>query len=110
MEVKIQAIHFDIADKLVSFINKKAERLARHNVNISTVDVTLKVVKPETAMNKEALVKVAVPQQDDFVATKIADTFEEAIDLCLEAIERQLEKKKDRKYPTLRPDDTVTDH
>ncbi len=94
---KIQAIHFDIADKLVSFINKKAERLARHNVNISTVDVTLKVVKPETAMNKEALVKVAVPQQDDFVATKIADTFEEAIDLCLEAIERQLEKKKDRK-------------
>lgn len=48
-------------------------------------------------MNKEALVKVAVPQQDDFVATKIADTFEEAIDLCLEAIERQLEKKKDRK-------------
>lgn len=65
MEVKIQAIHFDIADKLVSFINKKAERLARHNVNISTVDVTLKVVKPETAMNKEALVKVAVPQQDD---------------------------------------------
>lgn len=97
MEVKIQAIHFDIADKLVSFINKQAERLARHNVNISTVDVTLKVVKPETAMNKEALVKVAVPQQDDFVATKIADTFEEAIDLCLEAIERQLEKKKDRK-------------
>ena len=66
MEVKIHAIHFDIADKLVSFINKKAERLARHNVNISTVDVTLKVVKPETAMNKEALVKVAVPPAGRF--------------------------------------------
>ncbi len=96
MDVRIQAIHFDIADKLVSFINKKAERLARHNVNISTVDVTLKVVKPETAMNKEAVVKVTAPQEE-YVATKTANSFEEAIDLCLEAIERQMEKKKDQK-------------
>ena len=43
MEVRIQAIHFDIAEKLTAFINKKAERLARHNVNMTEVDVTLKV-------------------------------------------------------------------
>lgn len=96
MDVRIQAIHFDIADKLVSFINKKAERLARHNVNISTVDVTLKVVKPETAMNKDAVVKVTAPQEE-YVASKTANSFEEAIDLCLEAIERQMQKKKDQK-------------
>ncbi|MDE7025472.1 MAG: ribosome-associated translation inhibitor RaiA [Paramuribaculum sp.] len=96
MDVRIQAIHFDIADKLVSFINKKAERLARHNVNITTVDVNLKVVKPETAMNKEAVVKVTAPQEE-YVATKTANSFEEAIDLCLEAVERQMEKKKDQK-------------
>lgn len=97
MDVRIKAIHFDIAEKLETFINKKVERLVRHNVNVTAVDVTLKVVKPETAMNKEAVVKVVVPQQDDQVATKTADTFEEAIDLCLEAIERQLEKKKAKK-------------
>lgn len=97
MEVKIKAIHFDVAEKLTSFINKKVERLARHNSAITLADVTLKVVKPETAMNKEALVKITVPQQEDIVATKVADTFEEAIDLCLEAIERQLEKKKSKK-------------
>ncbi len=96
MDVRIQAIHFDIADKLVGFINKKAERLARHNVNITTVDVTLKVVKPETAMNKEAVVKVTAPQEE-YVASKIADSFEEAVDLCLEAIERQTDNKKDKK-------------
>ena len=93
MEVKIKAIHFDIAEKLNQFINKKAERLARHNEAISNVDVSLKVVKPETAMNKEAIVKVSVPQHDEIVATKTADTF----DLCMEAIERQLEKKKAKK-------------
>jgi len=97
MEVRIQAIHFDAAEKLTDFINKKAERLARHFVNISLVDVTLKVVKPETAMNKEALVKVTVPGQPDQTATKVADSFEEAIDNCLEAISRQLEKLKAKK-------------
>ena len=97
METRIKAIHFDIAEKLTAFINKKAERLSRHNENITDLDVTLKVVKPETAMNKEALIKVQVPQHDDIVATKVADTFEEAIDLCLEAIERQLEKIKGKK-------------
>lgn len=97
MDVRIQAIHFEASAKLVDFINKKAERLARHNPSISLVDVTLKVVKPETAMNKEAVIKVSVPQHEDLVANKVADSFEEAIDLTLEALERQLEKRKEKK-------------
>ncbi len=94
MDIRIQAIHFDIAEALTAFINKKAERLARRFPDISAIDATLKVVKPETAMNKEALVKVVVPNHDDTVATKTADTFEEAIDLCLDAIDRQLDRLK----------------
>lgn len=97
MEVRIQAIHFEIADRLVAFINKKADRLARHNDSISTVDVTLRVVKPETAMNKEAIIKVTVTQHEDIVASKTADTFEEAVDVALEAIDRQLEKRKQKR-------------
>lgn len=97
MEIRIQAIHFDASQKLEEFINRKVERLARRFATISLVDVTLKVVKPETAMNKEAIIRAAVPQQDDMVADKTADTFEEAVDMCLEAIERQLEKVKGRK-------------
>ncbi|MDE6692503.1 MAG: ribosome-associated translation inhibitor RaiA [Muribaculaceae bacterium] len=97
MEVRIQAIHFDISDRLTAFINKKAERLERRNSAISVVDVTLKVVKPETAMNKEAVVKISIPSVEELVASKTDDTFEEAIDLCLEALDRQLEKHKDRK-------------
>lgn len=97
MEVRIQAIHFDASERLEAFINKKAERLARHNTAISVVDVTLKVVKPETAMNKEAVLKVNIPTHEELVATKVADTFEEAVDLAIEALERQLEKKKERK-------------
>ena len=94
MQTNIQAIHFDISDALVAFINKKADRLGRRYPDLPDLDATLKVVKPETAMNKEAVIKVVMPGSPEFVATKIADTFEEAVDLCLEAIDRQLEKHK----------------
>lgn len=97
MDVRIQAIHFEVSEKLVEFINKKADKMARRCPDISTVDVTLKVVKPETAMNKEAVVKVTVPQKGEYVASKIADTFEEAYDLAIDAIERQIQKNKEKK-------------
>jgi len=97
MDVRIQAIHFEISEKLTGFINKKAERLARRNPAISDVEVTLKVVKPETSLNKDVTIVVKVPQHDDVVAAKVADTFEEGVDLALEAIDRQLEKYKDKK-------------
>jgi putative sigma-54 modulation protein len=93
MDVRIQAIHFDASEKLIAFINKKADRLARHNSNISTLDVKLSVVKPETAMNKAVVIKAVIPQ-DELVADKTANSFEEAVDLCLEALDRQLEKRK----------------
>ena len=60
---------------------------------IKKVEVSLKVVKPETAENKEAGVKVLVPN-GEFYANKVCDTFEEAVDLCLEALEKQLVKYK----------------
>ncbi len=96
MDVRIQAIHFEASERLVEFINKKAERLVRRFSAVNTVDVTLKVVKPETAMNKEVLVRLG-SSAGELVATKTADSFEEALDLSLEALERQLEKQKDKK-------------
>lgn len=94
METKINAIHFDISEKLTSFINKKIDKLTRRYPNVMSAEVSLRVVKPETALNKEAIVSLMVPQEPDQVATKTADTFEEAIDLCMEALDRQLEKVK----------------
>ena len=97
MEVRIKSIHFDASEKLESFVTKKLEKLARRNEEITEAEVTLKVVKPETAMNKEAGIKLVLPSCSDLFASKIADTFEEAVDMSIEALERQLEKtKKDK--------------
>ena len=96
MDINIKAIHFDITEKLTAFINKKVERIVRRFPSVSTVDISLKVVKPETALNKQAIVRLTVPQLEEFVADKTADTFEEAIDVALDAIEKQLEKAKNK--------------
>lgn len=97
MEVKVKAIHFDVSERLVAFINKKADKLGRLFEDITEMEVTLKVVKPETAMNKEAGVKLISAVGDDLFALKVADTFEEAIDLSIDALKKQLEKVKDKK-------------
>lgn len=101
MTVRIQALNFEMAERLSDFIKKKAERLGRHYPDLDNFDVTLKVVKPETAMNKEATIRATMPGSYEMVGNKIADTFEEAVDTAIVAIERQLEKKKTQKSKSL---------
>ena len=96
MKVTIKAIHFDATAKLEEFIQKKITKLEQYSDEITLVDVSLKVVKPESATNKEVLVKVLIPN-NELVATKVADTFEEAFDNAMEALIRQLVKIKEKK-------------
>jgi putative sigma-54 modulation protein len=96
MEVKIQAIKFDATAKLKEFITKKMNKLERFYEGIELVEVTLKVVKPETSDNKEVEVKLIAPHLDLF-ASKVSDTFEQSADECAEAIQRQLIKAKEKK-------------
>ena len=95
MEIRIQSIHFDASQELQSFIQKKATKLEKYCDEIRKVEVTLKVVKPESAKNKEAGIKVFVPNSELY-AEKVCDTFEEAIDLSLDALAKQLEKFKEK--------------
>ena len=95
MEIRIQSIHFDATDHLQAFIQKKVSKLEKYYEDIKKVEVSLKVVKPETAENKEAGVKVLVPN-GEFYANKICDTFEEAIDVSVEALGKQLVKYKEK--------------
>lgn len=95
MEVRIQSIHFDASEQLQTFIQKKVSKLEKYYEDIKKVEVSLKVVKPETAENKEAGVKVIIPN-GEFYASKICNTFEESVDLSVEALEKQLVKHKEK--------------
>lgn len=95
MEVKIQSIHFDATEKLQAFIEKKVAKLEKTYEDIQKVEVQLKVVKPATALNKETSMTVSVPGTTLFVE-KTCDTFEEGIDLCIDAMRVQLAKFKEK--------------
>ena len=91
MEIKIQSIHFDATEKLQDFIEKKVAKLEKTFEDIKTAEVQLKVVKPATAQNKETSLTVSVPGQTLFVE-KTCDTFEEGVDLCVDAMKVKLTK------------------
>ena len=96
MEIKIQSVHFDATSQLQSFIEKKVSKLEKYCDEIISAEVVLRVVKPETVLNKEASIKILVPKADDIYSQKIADTFEEAIDNVVDALAKQLQKKKEK--------------
>jgi putative sigma-54 modulation protein len=95
MKFRVQSINFDATTTLESYVEKKTKKLSKLFDEIINVEVYLKVVKPETAANKEAEIKIKVPSAE-FFASKVCDTFEEAVDLSVEALEKQLRKFKEK--------------
>jgi putative sigma-54 modulation protein len=96
MEIKINSVHFNADKKLVDFINKKVGKLDTFFDGIISADVTLKVLKPEVANNKVSELKVSIPVNGYLFAKKQADSFEEATDMVVDAMRKQLGKYKGR--------------
>ena len=95
MDIKIKAIHFDATEKLESFIEKKVSKLTQFYDGILKADIVLKIVKPEAVKNKDVSIRIKIKNGDCF-AEKVCDTFEEGIDLAVEALEKQLVKFKEK--------------
>jgi putative sigma-54 modulation protein len=96
MEVKINSVHFTPDQKLVDFVNKKVSKLDTYFEGIINAEVTLKVDKPETTNNKISELKISIPSNGYLFAKKQADTFEEATDLSIDAVRKQLSKFKEK--------------
>ena len=95
MTLNTQCINFDIAERLREYINKKTRRYEKLLPASAEMEIRMTVVKPETNMNKETRILVNGFGAELF-AQKTCDTFEQGIDECLEAIDKQLEKRKDK--------------
>ncbi len=96
MEVIINSVHFDADQRLLDFINKKVNKMDTFFDGIINAEVTLKILKPETPKNKISEVKISIPANGYLFAKKEADSFEEATDLALEAIRKQLTRYKEK--------------
>lgn len=95
MKVQMHSIHFDADQKLLDFVQKKADKLDTFHTHIIDGEVTLRVNKEGTQDNKLVEMKVRVPGQQLFVSEQ-AKTFEEATDLAVDAMRRQLKRHREK--------------
>ncbi|MEQ8244660.1 ribosome-associated translation inhibitor RaiA [Fulvivirga sp.] len=92
MKLQIHSIHFDADQKLIAFIQKKADKLETFYDRIVDGEVFLRL-NNSGIENKTVEIKLNVPGNQLF-AKEQATSFEEATDLATEALRRQLRKAK----------------
>ena len=95
MKVNVHAVNFTVDKKLVDFIQERMDKLEKYYDKIVSSDVFLKVEKTSDKENKIVEVKIHVPG-DDFMVKKQCKTFEEAIEVSAESLERLLVKRKEK--------------
>ncbi|MFZ4784946.1 MAG: ribosome hibernation-promoting factor, HPF/YfiA family [Flavobacteriales bacterium] len=93
MQIQVQSIHFDADHKLINFIEDKVNKLTHFHDRITFGEVFLRLDKSDNHENKIAEIKLSIPGRDLF-ARKQCRTFEEATDIAVEALKRQIHKLK----------------
>src|SRR5476651_2070917 len=96
MKIRVQSIHFNADKKLLDFIQKKADKLDLFYDQIISGEVYLKLENVEDEANKITEIKVTLPGNQIF-AKHQCKTFEEATDLAIESLRKQIEKHKQKK-------------
>ena len=93
MVTRIQSVHFDASQQLMEFVEKKVAKLEKFCEGETSLEVAMKLIKPETANNKEVALRLATGNGEVF-ASKISDTFEDALLGAIDAVKVQIEKNK----------------
>ncbi|RZT96741.1 putative sigma-54 modulation protein [Ancylomarina subtilis] len=95
MKVNIQAVGFNADVRLEDFVNNRVNKLLKLDDDVTNVEVFLRAEKPSVVENKEVEIKFNIPGGDIF-AQKQSKTFEEAVDLAVDALKRQITKRKEK--------------
>ena len=95
MKVSVQSVNFNIDVELVKYIERKVNNLEKFGDNIVDAEVFLKVEKSSLKENKISELKVRLPG-NDLVVKKQNKSFEGGISLAVDAIKRQLLKRKEK--------------
>jgi putative sigma-54 modulation protein len=96
MKITVQSIHFTADKGLLEFIQKKADKLDTFYDNIINGEVYLKLENVEDEANKITEIKLQLPGNLLF-AKEQCKTFEEATDLAIESLRKQIDKHKRKK-------------
>lgn len=95
MKLQMHSIHFNADQKLVEFIQKKADKLDQFFDRIIDGEVFMRLDKDESNENKLVEIKINIPGNQLF-AKERSKSFEAATDEAVEALRRQLKKHKEK--------------
>ncbi|MEQ9303328.1 MAG: ribosome-associated translation inhibitor RaiA [Marinoscillum sp.] len=95
MKLQMHSIHFDADQKLVDFIQRKADKLDTFYDRIIDGEVFMRLEKDDERENKLLEIKLNIPGQQLFAKEK-SKSFEAAADEAVEALRRQLKKHKEK--------------
>tara|TARA_R110002073_G_scaffold139232_3_gene289448 strand:- start:327 stop:632 length:306 start_codon:yes stop_codon:yes gene_type:complete len=95
MKVRIQSVNFNIDRSLVDFVETKVSNLDKFYDKIIDAEVYLKVENTSDKENKIAEIKLNIPG-GDLMVKKQCKTFEEGVDLAVDSLRRQLNKRKEK--------------
>lgn len=95
MDFKVNAVHFSADQKLIDFVEEKVKKLEVFNNNIISGEVFLRLDNDESNENKIAEVRIHVKGGELF-AKKQCKSFEEATDLAVSALKKQVAKHKEK--------------
>ena len=97
MKVKIHAIKFDAGKDLHKFVQERVDKLDLFFDKIVASEVFLRIDGTNKDKDKIAEIKMTIPGKELF-AKKHGNSFEEATDLAVDALRRQLKKQKQKAY------------
>jgi len=95
MDIKIHSVRFDADIKLINFIKSKVTKLVQFNDDIIAAEVFLRLENSQDMENKITEIKLDIPGNNLF-AKKQSKSFEEATDLAVDALRKQVKKKKEK--------------
>ena len=94
MDVNVQSVHFKADQKLIDFCGKKLNKLESFFEGLISAEVILKLDHDDENENKVAEIKISVPANEYLFAKKQAKTFEEAVDMAIDALRKQIDRFK----------------
>jgi len=95
MNIQIHSVRFDADKKLIDFVNQKLVKLSQYGEDIVSAEVYLRLDNDEERENKVSEIKIEYPKGPLF-AKKQSKTFEEATDLAIDALKKQITKHKEK--------------
>lgn len=94
MDIKLKSLHLDVDEKLAAFIEKKVSRLPKFFESAANeAEVCLEDAKE----GKKAKIQIHIPG-DELIIERVADTFENAVTECVDAMKEKLTRAKEKKY------------